>query len=230
MVITKTMFLIRPMMFSSTASSPSELLGLFRCFENYTKFDKEYDDDDDDDNDILNGAVTPTFGVPVEIINTRMIKVELEKVIANENNKTTKAEESFPVRRRASLGELFMKSKLEESIDSLVTEKNIPAKPSKAKKRSFSKFMQVFHRKVHPENMSGMVENKVTKEVKQEIKGKPPIGKNFFKSEIYRKISFSCFKCGSSTSPPMLEENDSCPRISREHWIKTDAEYLVLEL
>lgn len=84
--------------------------------------------------------------------------------------------------------------------------------------------MQVFHRKVHPENMSGMMENKVTKEVKQEIKGKPPIGKNFFKSEIYRKIGFSCFKCGSSTSPPMLEESDSCPRISREHWIKTDAE------
>lgn len=112
-------------------------LGSVPVLENYTKFDKEYDNDDDD-NDILNGAVTPTFGVPVEIINTRMIKVELEKVIANENKKATRAEESFPV-RRASLGELFMKSKLEESIESPVTEKNIPAKPSTAKKRSFHK-------------------------------------------------------------------------------------------
>ncbi|KAJ0972521.1 hypothetical protein J5N97_020480 [Dioscorea zingiberensis] len=209
------------------------------------------------DDDLLCGSVTPAFGVPIKINTvkeeTTAVSDELEKVLSGEANKATTlgAEENFTEtkrEKRASLGELFMRSRLEEEggIDRAsgappVTEKKMltcieTSKPSTSMKR-FRKVLQMFHRKVHPENMLGMP--KSSKDIREEIKYKPPeeeLVKNSGKSGLIdfgracSKIDLSCFKCGLNTPPaPILDGANSCPRVNRERWIKTDAEceYLV---
>ncbi|GFY99947.1 hypothetical protein Acr_13g0013470 [Actinidia rufa] len=98
------------------------------------------------------------------------------------------------------------------------------------------KILQMFHRKVHPE--SSMAARKSGKPHRNDIKNKihysngdrvlPNEDIRVFPQSTLSKESIQCFKSHSNSPQVTLSGIDS--NGNREHWIKTDADYLVLEL
>ncbi|XP_073013512.1 protein LAZY 1-like [Typha latifolia] len=95
----------------------------------------------------------------------------------------------------------------------------------------FQKILKIFHRKVHPENTTAT--KKATKYKKHENEDYGPHrgdnGPLMTTSKLsYRRECMPSFKCCSDPTSLALGRSDSSD--NREHWIKTDADYLVLEL
>ncbi|KAL5717481.1 hypothetical protein ACHQM5_010473 [Ranunculus cassubicifolius] len=160
---------------------------------------------------------------------------------------------------RTSLGELFQKTKMEEEFgDQRKGEKESDKSLKKTLKKKLlgssaadsvlaetklNKIMQMFHRKVHPEGFGPT--KKSSKPNKNDNKDKDNIphdeggytnADRILPDEdttTYHKISVSkerIRRFKSHCSPPhyAIERSDS--NGNREYWIKTDADYLVLEL
>ncbi|XP_077226938.1 regulator of nonsense transcript protein [Tasmannia lanceolata] len=107
-----------------------------------------------------------------------------------------------------------------------------------------NKILQIFHRKVHPESSTTM--KKPNKSEKYEIKNNISYGGGdgggeehgnqslhnhhtlIFPRRAIEKDHIRHYKCNSNASALTLDGSDS--NGNREYWIKTDADYLVLEL
>lgn len=165
--------------------------------------------------------------------------------------------------RRASLGELFLKTRMEEETGpggegraaataSAAAGKKAVKRRSAAKasdlggaadgsspaETKFHKILQIFHRKVHPE--STLTTKKSFKAIKQDSRenssrdggdhsGVINVDHTLTDSKrACKRRAIPCFKCDSSSPSLMVDGNDL--NGTREYWIKTDADYLVLEL
>ncbi|WOL11424.1 protein LAZY 1-like [Canna indica] len=96
----------------------------------------------------------------------------------------------------------------------------------------FQKILQIFHRKVHPE--SSIMSKKSSKtgkiEKKDYVSG---IGRNDPNGSTVFSLKGACKKGNTQnfcSNPPSYYFAGTDSNGNREHWIKTDAEYLVLEL
>ncbi|MQL81051.1 hypothetical protein Taro_013502 [Colocasia esculenta] len=105
----------------------------------------------------------------------------------------------------------------------------------------FHKIMQMFHRKVHPET-SAISHKKHAKSVRYVVHADVPGGDGagaggevmLPSAKGFKKDgALGCFKCQSYPPPVPPAPASTCGSDSngnREYWIKTDADYLVLEL
>ncbi|WOL12849.1 protein LAZY 1-like [Canna indica] len=176
------------------------------------------------------------FGTPIEVAET------MEAASAAGNGRKE---------RRASLGELFMMSKIAEEAnlagvdgagrhgEEKATAEMCLMKKKMAKRRGckgsdggstaetkIQKILQMFHRKVHPE--SSIMAKKSSKTGKIEKKDYVPlIGGNYLKGDCRKEHSSFSF-CSNQLPSHVFGGSDSA--CNKEHWIKTDADYLVLEL
>ncbi|XP_010917537.1 protein LAZY 1 [Elaeis guineensis] len=174
--------------------------------------------------------------------------------------------------RRASLGELFMKSRMAEegggkreeataagggvavlgegegrSTAGMHLMKKLKRRGSRgsgggpveatAAETTFQKILQIFHRKVHPEN--SVAAKKTARSGKKNGSDcMPHGGGNDFNGSGGAVITASKSICRKEGTPnfkfclnaPSLAIGGSDSNGNREHWIKTDADYLVLEL
>ncbi|PIA51045.1 hypothetical protein AQUCO_01100104v1 [Aquilegia coerulea] len=161
---------------------------------------------------------------------------------------------------RTSLGELLQKTKVVEEIgekEEKRGEKDGENQKSATKKlirkilgssadsvsadKKLTKILQMFHKKVHPEGM--VTSKKSSKLNKTDSKNNIQHGGGGYASGEHmipdedittpRKISISkeCLqRFKSNSNPPQCAIDRSDSIGNREYWIKTDAEYLVLEL
>ncbi|URE12970.1 hypothetical protein MUK42_23160 [Musa troglodytarum] len=99
------------------------------------------------------------------------------------------------------------------------------------------KILQIFHRKVHPE--SGIMTKKASKTGKIEKKDHMAlVGRNDLSGTGGRTLAALKGECRKEdilnftfcTNPPSKAFSGYDSNSNREHWIKTDADYLVLEL
>ncbi|KAK4785544.1 hypothetical protein SAY86_002233 [Trapa natans] len=100
--------------------------------------------------------------------------------------------------------------------------------PAPMKKKKFQKVLQMFHKKVHPENSA------TSKDWRAKVlKGHKKKNTNFFLKEHWRGQDYDTslpHEPKSKWIPPYPSPTDNFLDESEGHWIKTDADYLVLEL
>ncbi|URE12253.1 hypothetical protein MUK42_23655 [Musa troglodytarum] len=123
-----------------------------------------------------------------------------------------------------------MKKKMTKRRGGMGSDGGSPSNVSTVEKK-FQKILQIFHRKVHPE--SSLTAKKASKTVKFEKNdyvslagGIDPTGTG---GRRMTTVKGACRK-ESIPNPPSYALGGSDSNSGREHWIKTDADYLVLEL
>ncbi|KAG6528429.1 hypothetical protein ZIOFF_010603 [Zingiber officinale] len=192
------------------------------------------------------------FGLPVEAAETALMAEEAAGGSRKE--------------KRASLGELFLMSRIIEEREGtmegesklvgvdgqgkLTAEMCLAKKKHRGRKGSdgvhasngstvekkFQKILQLFHKKVHPESSTAIISKKFSKTGRTEKEHYVPGHGGSSDSKVIttskatnrkQNTSISVFADAPSSASSV---SDSSGKSNGEHWIKTDAEYLVLEL
>ncbi|XP_071915223.1 protein LAZY 1-like [Coffea arabica] len=201
--------------------------------------------DETDAEDLADSTTCPLqtylFGSSIELPEMAAVpkkeKTSLEELFRRTDTSCEKSTNKYdctdyqPKKRHASH---FMKKilkKLQSTASSCTTASAEKATESEAIKRKLPKVMKIFHRKVHPEGFTTkkqFIQADEDKSKKNSSKSNnhyaEDTGKkrSHNKSDLKKEISKSVLSFKRADSGRVM--------VNREHWIKTDADYLVLEL
>ncbi|KAJ4960730.1 hypothetical protein NE237_020640 [Protea cynaroides] len=190
------------------------------------------------------------FGSPIELPETTVAKKEhrpslgelfqkskmADKNSTGKNERKEKPTEKDVEKSGIHLMKMFKRRMLNASSKSSTA----TAPDSVSAEKKLHKILQMFHRKVHPE--TSMVKKKLSKSQKYENKNKISSEQAYnngdrpftdedvmiFSRRAISKEDIQCYK--NHLNPPQIALDGSDSNGNRECWIKTDADYLVLEL
>ncbi|KAL3526195.1 hypothetical protein ACH5RR_014567 [Cinchona calisaya] len=201
--------------------------------------------DDTDAEDWAHSATCPLqkylFGSSIELPETAVVskkeKTSLEELFRINDiscEKSTKKYDYTDKQAKKRYASLFMKKflkKLHSTARSSTTASAEKASESEAIKRKFPKVLKIFHRKVHPEGLIAgkqFVEKEQDKINKLSSKPSIPYGEDAGEKRSQKKANLKKEISKSMLSAKQIDSGSTMA--NREHWIKTDADYLVLEL
>ncbi|KAL5581396.1 hypothetical protein UlMin_013838 [Ulmus minor] len=159
-------------------------------------------------------------------------KCETEEIEEKQTNKTTKNFMKKMIKKFHLCSKSSLHSASDETTDSVSTKKTLGnATDSVSTKKKLHKVLRMFHRKIHPE--SSMAAREFVRSKKCKVKNTPKEGGcangDLIQKVVNAKEGTGCCK-NNMNSTQYSSLNYSNLRGKEEHWIKIDADYLVLEI